>query len=242
MYDKHSGSLIGFANMGDINNHLINFERSLTDEPGEPSIASSVLVIMVRGLLSKLNFPYAQFAVANLSGDLLVDPVWEAISRLERQDIRVLALTCDGASANRRLWKLYSKGRDTSERGVLYKVPNIYATDQSRFLYFISDPPHLIKTTRNCWANKSRRLEVGYSKFLELYFTLEMSSHNLLPLQCNGKFISWDHLKSLYLEDTEAGYGTRRLPKLKYEHIHLTSFSKMRVDLAAQVNIVLHMY
>ena len=64
VYDKHSGSLIGFANMGDINNHLINFERSLTDEPGELSIASSVLVIMVRGLLSKLNFPYAQFAVA----------------------------------------------------------------------------------------------------------------------------------------------------------------------------------
>ena len=63
-----------------------------------------------------------------------------------------------------------------------------------------------------------------------------MSSHNLLSLQCNGKLISWGHLKSLYLEDTEAGYGIRRLPKLKYEHIHLTSFSKMRVDLAAQVN------
>ena len=238
VYDKHSGSLIGFTNMGDINNHLMNFERSLADEPGETSIASSVLVIMVRGLLSKLNFPYAQFAVANLSGDLMVDPVWEAISRLERQGIRVLALTCDGASANRRLWKLHSKGRDTSERGVLYKVPNIYATDQSRFLYFISDPPHLIKTTRNCWANKSRKLEVGYSKFL-------LPSHNLISLQCNGKLISWDHLKSLYLEDTEAGYGIRRLPKLKYEHIHLTSFSKMRVDLAAQVNtfnIVLHMY
>ena len=25
------------------------------------------------------------------------------------------------------------------------------------------------------------------------------------------------------------------VPKLKYEHVHLTSFSKMRVDLAAQV-------
>ena len=75
--------------MGDINNHLMNFERSLTDGPDEmiPSIASSVLVIMVRGLLNKLNFPYAQFACASLGGDLLVDPVWEAISRLERQGI-----------------------------------------------------------------------------------------------------------------------------------------------------------
>lgn len=31
------------------------------------------------------------------------------------------------------------------------------------------------------------------------------------------------------------GLGLRLLPKLKYEHLHLTSFSKMRVDLAAQV-------
>ena len=27
------------------------------------------------------------------------------------------------------------------------------------------------------------------------------------------------------------------LPKLKYEHVRLTSYSKMRVDLASQVNI-----
>ena len=31
------------------------------------------------------------------------------------------------------------------------------------------------------------------------------------------------------------GLGLRLLPKLKYEHLKLTSFSKMRVDLAAQV-------
>jgi len=174
VYDKHSGSLIGFANMGDINNHLINFEKSLNDENAEtPSIASTMLVLMVRGLVSNLNFPYAQFACATLSGDLLVDPVWKAIARLERQGIRVLALTCDGASTNRRLWKLHSKGRDTSERGVMYKVLNIHATDQARFLYFISDPPHLIKTTRNCWASSARKLEVRLTAcYLSKYVSL----------------------------------------------------------------------
>ena len=30
--------------------------------------------------------------------------------------------------------------------------------------------------------------------------------------------------------------GLSLIPKLKYEHLHLTSFSKMRVDLAAQVS------
>lgn len=60
VYDKHEGSLIRFGNLGDTNNHLFNFERSLVEESDQmPAIASGMLVIMVRGLTSKLNFPYA---------------------------------------------------------------------------------------------------------------------------------------------------------------------------------------
>jgi len=53
--------------------------------------------------------------------------------------------------------------------------------------------------------------------------------------QCNGKPILWEHLEALYQEDTSKDAGLRLIPKLKFEHIHLNSFSKMRVDLAAQV-------
>lgn len=70
-------------------------------------------------------------------------------------------------------------------------------------------------------------------------------------LQCNGKEILWKHLQDLYHRDSGAqrsGGGLSLVPKLKYEHIYLTSFSKIRVDLAAQVsyenihNIVLELY
>ena len=37
-----------------------------------------------------------------------------------------------------------------------------------------------------------------------------------------------------------SSHGVSLLPKLKLEHVKLTSFSKMRVDLAAQV--ILYMY
>lgn len=133
---------------------------------------------------------------------------WDAIARLERCGFKVLAVTCDGASPNRRLFKLHRSGK-----GVTYKVPNPY-TSEARFVYFISDPPHLLKTTRNCWASKKRHL------------------------WCKGKEISWRHLKRLYQGDSGACWeapGLSLVPKLKYEHIYLTSFSKMRVDLAAQV-------
>ena len=56
--------------------------------------------------------------------------------------------------------------------------------------------------------------------------------------QCDGKEIQWSHLAALYFRDAGAqreAAGLALIPKLKYEHIHLTSFSKMRVDLAAQV-------
>ena len=60
IYDKNEGTLIGFS---ETNNHLMRFEKDLNGEPQSISdIAGTTLVIMVRGLVSKLNFPYAQFA------------------------------------------------------------------------------------------------------------------------------------------------------------------------------------
>ena len=53
---------------------------------------------------------------------------------------------------------------------------------------------------------------------------------------CNGKYISWKHLENFYIQDTTSTDGLRFVPKLKYEHIYLTSFSKMRVDFAEQVH------
>lgn len=55
-------------------------------------------------------------------------------------------------------------------------------------------------------------------------------------VQNDGYENMWQHLLDLYERDTEKpGSGLTLLPKLKFEHIKLTSFSKMRVDLATQV-------
>ena len=101
VYDKRSGELVGFINLGAINDHLIQFERrlegSLNDH--EP-LADSMVVIMVRGLFTRLQFPYVQFPCASVTGDLLFNPFWEAVSRIECCGLKVLALTCDGASTN----------------------------------------------------------------------------------------------------------------------------------------------
>ena len=67
---------------------------------------------------------------------------------------QVLTITFDGAAANRRFLKLMG-----SEK-VLFKVINKYSLEK-RPLFFFSDPPHLLKTTRNCLASKARHLWVS---------------------------------------------------------------------------------
>ena len=86
----------------------------------------------------------------------MFDLVWEAVSRLELCGFKVLALTCDGLAANRRLFQLHNPGG----HDVVHKVPNPYA-DDGRDLYFLVDPPHLIKTVRNAWSNSKRPLWVS---------------------------------------------------------------------------------
>lgn len=53
-------------------------------------------------------------------------------------------------------------------------------------------------------------------------------------MQFHGKRITWQFVEDLYYH-TKTSVGLSTVYKLKHEHVYLTSFSKMRVDLAAQV-------
>ena len=109
-----------------------------------------MLVLMVCGLCSSLSFPYVQFPCNQVSGDQLYNPFWEG---LERCGFYVLALVCDGLAVFFRLHNPQASPED------VYKVPNPYSRDNC-FIYFLSDVPHLLKTTRNAWYNKTRNLWV----------------------------------------------------------------------------------
>ena len=172
----NAGALNGFTNIGDINSHLASYEKQLEKNDRLEPLATSMLVMMVRGLFSRLRFPYVQFPCTDLSGttvkcyilymytlchnfisgDQLFDPLWEAVFRLECLGFRVMALCCDGLAANRRLFSLHQS------KGIVHKVINPHAhSGERRPLFFLSDPPHLIKTVRNCWANYKRKLWVS---------------------------------------------------------------------------------
>lgn len=137
VYDKYSGDIIGYTDLGSINEHLDNLEVTLEDE--SIPVATSMFVFMVRGLFIHLNFPYAQFPCCSLNAAVMFPIVWDVIRNLELIGFKVLALTADGLSCNRTFFKMHS-----TSRGMINKVDNPYASE-ARCIYFFSDPPHLLR-------------------------------------------------------------------------------------------------
>ena len=62
---------------------------------------------------------------------------------LESSGFKVVAFSCDGASANHKSYRMHGGG---------YKTANPYSSDLNQEIFFFADVPHLIKTTRNCFA------------------------------------------------------------------------------------------
>ncbi len=113
---------------------MLAFERSVNNDMDKTTpLANSMLVLLVRGLFSKLQFPYVQFPSTSLAGDQMFEPFWEAVERLELCGFKVLGLTCDGLAANRRLFKLHKP----DSKSLLNKVGKpIYHRQQVSVFFF----------------------------------------------------------------------------------------------------------
>ena len=74
------------TDIGDINQQLLRLEQ----ESDHPPVAKHILVLMVRGLMFKLEFPYAHFGTRSITSDLIHPIVWEAVRRLEASELKVM--------------------------------------------------------------------------------------------------------------------------------------------------------
>ena len=208
VYHKSTGELIGYINLDQVSNKILNLENAANRRSG---LAEYILVAMIMGITSSLHYPLAAYATKSSSASALYSTMWECVECLEVVvRFKVLYSCCDAAAQNRKFFKLH--GHDTE---LTYKTKNPYAADD-RDIYFISDPPppNLLKTARNCFSNSD-----AHSKTRSMWF---------------NQNISWKHVVRLYEEHCERG-EFRLCPKLTRDHLMLTSFSKMRVKLAAQV-------
>ena len=77
---------------------------------------------------------------------------WKAVLYLEKSGLKVVSCTADGASPNRKFFRVHKALECKAGKDVVYRAKNIHAKE-NRFIYFFCDVPHLIKTARNCISN-----------------------------------------------------------------------------------------
>ena len=162
VFEKSTGALFGFTDLGDVGNQLDEFVQSFkSDNQSLPRpLAKAMLVFMVKGLFNNISLPYAQFPVNSVKGGDIFPLLWKALGRLERLGYVVLGITCDGCSSNRRLFALHRQLEQPASE-LVYKTVNIFS-NVKREVFFFVDPPHLLKTIRNCFANPIRHLWVRH--------------------------------------------------------------------------------
>ena len=207
VWDKYSGELIGFVDLGDINTNYATLKNV-------EELATHILVFLAKSIVNPLSFSFASFATTGISSHQIMPIFWKAVCYLEQINLHVIAATADGASPNRRFFRMHKflQG-DSAVEDVIYRAKNIHAKNH-RYIYFFADAPHLIKTARNCLSNSGSGRATRY-------------------MWNSGFFLLWSHISQIYNEQLES--GLKFVPKLTNDHINLTPYSVMRVYLAAQV-------
>ena len=130
VWDKHTGELIGFVDLGDANLNHATFDKS-------DDVATHVLVFLVKSVVNPLSFSFATFSTKGVTSHQLFPIFWKAVAYLEIEcSLKVIAATSDGASPNRRFYKMHDgfyQNENVSK--VTYKTPNLFAND-GRFIWF----------------------------------------------------------------------------------------------------------
>ncbi|KAG0430113.1 hypothetical protein HPB47_022993 [Ixodes persulcatus] len=132
---NQSGHIEGFL---DLEKYTSTTDKCVESDHG--------MVIMFVPFVGKWSQIIGTFATnGNMKGEMLAEVLIEAAILTEQSGLFVDFITCDGASWNRKMWKVL--GVQGTANNVKCKVD--HPVDASRTLHFISDFPHLIKCLRN---------------------------------------------------------------------------------------------
>ena len=100
VWDKHTGDLIDYVDFGDAELNYATLQKS-TD------IATHVLVFLLRSVANPFKFSLANFATTGATSSQMFPLLWKAISICELNSLKGLAVTCDDASSNRKLFRMH---------------------------------------------------------------------------------------------------------------------------------------
>ena len=146
VWDKDNGEL-GYVDLGNIDLNYAPLSK----------VVFHVLFFLNRSIVNPFISSLVYFIKDAISGFQMLPVLWKAISRSEKDLLRVAAVTSDGAFPNHKLFRMrcyLTQDDDINQKtDVAYRTRNLFSGTQNRFLYFISDVPHLLKIAQNCLSN-----------------------------------------------------------------------------------------
>ena len=140
--DRYSSRVIGFVNLSTVDQQLA---------VSIPHCGHPCSHCHSEEHFFRLNFPLTNFPTAGIPSISLFDILWTVVQHLERCDFTVVFQEADGSSPNRRYFRMHRDPAAASK--IIYKAINPCSAMSGRTIYFFDDPPHLMKTPRNCLAN-----------------------------------------------------------------------------------------
>ncbi|KAK3909139.1 DNA transposase [Frankliniella fusca] len=216
---KSTGEIIGYCSLSEVQSEMLELRHKLQGEAQglketavkEPPTTKRMLTYMVKGTASGICNSVASYTVDVLTREDLHQHTWEVIGHLESAGIAVIACVCDGSSVNRGFFDMQPPASGRLDSGGVFDTMNPFAPDRN--IFFISDPPHLLKTTRNALENSGRKKS--------------------RQLTIQGELLTWQTIIQLFQLKSEQ--TVKKLPRLTPECVFLNSYSRMRVSFAARV-------
>lgn len=166
LFDPSSWELIGFTDIPVGSNKSVSSNGNVTKSSVQESLATHVLQFYSKSLFSSFQFPCSYFFTNGISAHDLNRIFWQGVSLLHSFNFEVLLTCCDGASENRAFMAINGCSETVS------KINNPFSNFS---VFFMSDPPHLIKKLRNNIYNS------GYKENSPRYTRcLSLNSKNIL--------------------------------------------------------------
>ncbi len=197
LFDPSTWELVGFV---DLDNEGINSAI-------QKSLATHVLQFYFKSISSNFQFPCGYSLTRGVSAQTLNKVFWQGVGLLQGYGFTTILAGCDGAAENRAFMMMNNVDEFVSQTNNPFSdLP----------LFFISDPPHIMKKLRNNIYNSGEKhISLRYTRYLLLH----------------SKPILWNHIHSAHQRDKHRRiYST----DLRNAHVQLDSASKMRVKLAVQ--------
>ena len=116
VFDKYSGDLIGFVDLGDPMTNYAYFGD-------EDVMATHTLAFLLRGMCSDMKHIIAYYFTENVTSYQLISVFWKIVGVLEvSSNLWVIAVVNDGASPNKKFFELHSMFMGDLESNVVWYV------------------------------------------------------------------------------------------------------------------------